>query len=195
MRRSQSVGRVVGWCRPSRPAPNPEACADADVGASAGALSVASPYRSREYEKVGGLHWALTEHLDATFSSLSQAQQEIAEKMFKCLCQQDANNNSIRRPTRLAEICAVTQTDQESVIEVIDTFRRPSRSFLMHLDQPLSADAVIDISLESPIRNWRHLRDWASKEAEAANMYRRIAQSVGRIFRRGTPGPAPASTE
>jgi hypothetical protein len=133
-----------------------------------------------QYEAVGGLHHALDNHLEATFMELRDRQREIAEKTFKCLCQQDANNTTVRRPTRLADICAVTETDLQSVIEVIDTFRRPGRSFLMPLDQPLSPGTVIDISHESLIRNWDRLRAWVREETNAANMYRRIVEAAVR---------------
>ena len=140
-----------------------------------------------EYEAVGGLQQALDRHLEDIYGQLGDQHRHLAAKMFKCLSQRSANGVTVRRPTKVAEICAVAQADLRSVVEVVELFRRPGRSFLMPLDGPLSPETVLDISHESLIRNWKRLQQWVDEESGHANMYRRIAETAS-FWERGEAG-------
>jgi tetratricopeptide (TPR) repeat protein len=139
------------------------------------------------YEAIGTMSEALSRHADEAFDELpDERSRVIAEKLFKRLTEKGADNRETRRPTRLAEICAVTDATDDEVIAVIDVFRNKGRSFLMppvevHPDGEtvkLTGEKVIDISHESLIRNWVRLQRWVDEEAQSARTYRRLAEDA-----------------
>ena len=87
--------------------------------------------------------------------------------MFKCLTEKGPDNREIRRPLTVQEIGAVTEVEESEVMAVIDVFRHSGRSFLTPpVEARLTAEALIDISHESLIRQWQRLRDWVEDEAQ-----------------------------
>lgn len=132
------------------------------------------------YEAIGGMAQALSRHADQIYNQLpDDSSRQIAEIVFKRLTDRGADNRDIRRPTPLAEICAVADASPEAVLEVIDQFRAPRRSFLMPPARVLVHDStVIDISHESLMRNWQRLRDWIAEEAQSASIFRRLAETA-----------------
>ena len=64
-----------------------------------------------------------------------------------------SDNREIRRPATIGVIGAVADARQAEVIDVIETFRQPGRSFLVLSGgaEP-DADGLVDISHESLIR-------------------------------------------
>ncbi len=137
------------------------------------------------YEAIGGMAEALSLHADEALNEVGKQMgrrgQTLAEKMFKCLAERTESNLEVRRPARLDEICAVSDATESEVIDVIDTFRAPSRSFLMPpAGTALNAGSWIDISHESLIRQWDALRAWVAEEAESRAAYLRLADAAAR---------------
>ena len=141
------------------------------------------------YDAVGGMGEALSRHADEALAELPGASAQltagtarsliVAEKLFKALTEKGPDNREIRRPATLGEICATSEARAEEVITVIETFRRPGRSFLMPPPGvPLPSDALIDISHESLIRGWSRLKDWVEEESRSARIYRRVAKTA-----------------
>ena len=65
------------------------------------------------------------------------------------------------------------------LVEIIEVFRKPSRSFLMPpANEALEAETVIDLSHESLMRKWRRLIGWADDEARSMQTYRRLAETA-----------------
>ncbi len=145
-----------------------------------------NPIDIRDYDAIGGMAAALSRHADEAYAELNDAQQAIAEKLFKGLTEKGADNREIRRPMEVQEICALTGADEATVIPVVEVFRREGRSFLMPPPtDPLTGAAVhlngeslIDISHESLIRNWERLKSWADEESRSARIYRRLAETA-----------------
>ncbi|WP_052288432.1 nSTAND1 domain-containing NTPase [Leptolyngbya iicbica] len=147
-----------------------------------------APLDLEHYEAIGGMAQALSRHADQIYEGFTDDQCEglktdrsraIAEVLFKCLTDRGADNREIRRPTQLGEICAVANAELTEVVEVIDAFRGPRRSFLMPPPSvPLHAGSVIDISHESLMRNWQRLKGWVEQEVQSANIYRRLAETA-----------------
>ena len=73
---------------------------------------------------------------------------------------------------RLARIAEIAGRQWQEFVPVITAFAREGVNFLVH-GQPLDAEAIIDISHEALIRQWRQLQDWVADEAERADDYRR----------------------
>jgi energy-coupling factor transporter ATP-binding protein EcfA2/chemotaxis protein histidine kinase CheA len=135
------------------------------------------PVGLEDYEAVGTMSDALSRHAEEAYAELpDERSRVVAACMFKALTERGADNRETRRPTRLADICAIAEASEDEVRWVVEVFRREGRSFLMPpAGTPLDAETVIDISHESLIRNWQRLKDWARDEAEAARIYRRLA--------------------
>ena len=131
------------------------------------------------YEAVGGMANALSRHADEALKDLSGARSQIvAEKLFKALTEKGSDNREIRRPATLGVLAAVVEAEQSEVIDVIETFRRPGRSFLMTPAGPLNAESLIDISHESLIRAWSRLKEWVEEESGCARILKRLAETA-----------------
>ena len=138
-----------------------------------------------DYEQVGGLAQALSNHADEAYEALDAEQQRIAAVLFRCLSERSPTQRDTRRPVQLGAVAAVADVPPAQVAAVADVFRHPDRSFLTpSADVALHPDTVLDISHESLIRQWQRLNAWAEQEAEAAETYRRLAQTA-RLWKRG----------
>ncbi|HKQ75756.1 MAG TPA: hypothetical protein VJ810_18810 [Blastocatellia bacterium] len=140
------------------------------------------------YESIGGMAEALSRHADEAFNELSGDRPKLAEQILKALTEKGEDNREIRRPLTLREIGAITQAEEKEIIAVIESFRRPGRSFLMPPGETeLTADSLIDISHESLIRNWKRLCEWVEDEARCARTYRRLAETAA-LYQTGEAG-------
>ncbi len=141
------------------------------------------------YEAIGGMDDALSRHADEAYTELTdESQRRLAELLFKSLTERGPDNREIRRPTRLKEICEIAGATHEEVAAVVEVFRREGRTFLMPPEGvELEPDTIIDISHESLIRNWGRLKEWVKDEADAARIYRRLAEAAG-AYRAGESG-------
>jgi WD40 repeat protein len=141
----------------------------------------ARPIDFEDYERSGGLKYALSLDAENAYTSLPEPGQAIARRLFKCLAEKGLDNRETRHPTRLSEICAIAEANQADVVEVIDWFRTGQRAFLTPpAPTLLGPDSVIDISHESLIRLWSRLKDWVDEESESAKIYRRLADAAAR---------------
>ncbi len=138
------------------------------------------PIDFRHYEAIGRMQHALSEHADEAFNELpNERSKMIAEAMFKCLTMRGPDNRGIRRPTKIAEICAIAGAEPSEVIEVVEYFRRPGRSFIMPPHGvELTPETVLDISHESLMRVWDRLVKWVDDDAVSAQMYLRLVGSA-----------------
>ncbi|HEX8723725.1 MAG TPA: hypothetical protein VF736_24125, partial [Pyrinomonadaceae bacterium] len=141
------------------------------------------------YEAIGGMTDALSRHAEEAYAELADDRaRRVAELLFKALTERGPDNREIRRPTRLAEVCEMAGAGEAEVAAVVEVFRRGGRSFLMPPPPaPLTPETVIDISHESLIRNWGRLQAWVRDEAEAARIYRRLAEAAA-AYRAGETG-------
>jgi hypothetical protein len=141
-----------------------------------------------EYEEIGGMGWALSNHANQAFAGLDAAQQVIAETMFRCLTERSPDGREVRRPARLEEVALVAGVPFESVARVVEVFREPHLSFLTPpFPVELGPGTIIDISHESLIRQWHRMRSWIDAEADASVKYSRIEQTA-RFWRDGRGG-------
>src|SRR5205085_9364010 len=97
--------------------------------------------------------------------------------------------DAVRQPTRLDQLVATCDGDEEGVREIVEAYRAPGCNFLLpEVDpqKPLGPATVIDISHESLIRQWTRLSEWLSGEAAAAQQWRRLIDrfKIGEPLRR-----------
>ncbi len=132
------------------------------------------------YQAIGTMAHALDQHAEKAYGELAtERQRQICEKLFKALTDKATDPRGVRRPTKLETLCALAEATPAEVTQVIDVFRKPSRSFLMPpADETLEAETVIDISHESLMRVWERLKIWADEEAQSAQIYSRLAETA-----------------
>ena len=137
------------------------------------------PLDLKHYEAIGTMREALSQHANEAFDELDEDQQRICEIMFKAITEKRGENFGIRRPTRLNEIASIADVSESDVAAVIDKFREPGRSLITPAHGiSLSGRSMVDISHESLMRIWVRLKNWVEDEADAVQMYTRLAEAA-----------------
>jgi len=140
------------------------------------------------YEAVGTLARALSLHAEEAYAETgSQAKHTITDRISKALTDTFPDPRGIRCPTSITELAAISQASEAQVIEIIDVFRHPGRSFLMPSTVQLGSRSIVDISHESLMRCWTRLIAWAEEERVSATTYVRVSQAAS-WFEQGTAG-------
>jgi WD40 repeat protein/energy-coupling factor transporter ATP-binding protein EcfA2 len=133
----------------------------------------------KHYEAIGTMAEALSMHANEAHDELTEDQKRICEIMFKGITEKRGENFGIRRPTKLNEIAAIADVSEEDVANVIDKFREQGRSLLTPAyGTQLNSKSIIDISHESLMRIWVRLKNWVDDEADAVQMYTRLAEAA-----------------
>jgi WD40 repeat protein len=136
------------------------------------------PISINDYNGIGKMERALSEHADEAYEELDEEGKRICEVLFKTITEKGVDNRGVRRPTRLEEIAQIAQTKVKDVIPVVDKFRSAGRSFILpSAEVALTADSIIDLSHESLMRIWGRLKMWVDDEAGAVQMYLRLAEA------------------
>jgi energy-coupling factor transporter ATP-binding protein EcfA2 len=137
------------------------------------------PVDLKHYEAIGTMAEALSMHANEAYDELSEDQQRICEILFKAITEKRGENFGIRRPTRLNEIASIADCSEDEVIGVIEKFREPGRSLLTPaFGSPIGSKSMVDISHESLMRIWVRLKNWVDDEADAVQMYQRLAEAA-----------------
>ena len=138
------------------------------------------PIDVAHYEAIGTMRQALSLHAEEAYQeTVVHQHQKVAERMFKTLTDTFSDPRGIRRPTSTQQLAAVCETSESEVIEVVEIFRRPGRSFLMPPPaKSLDSRSIIDISHESLMRCWARLIAWAEEERLSARAYARVSQAA-----------------
>ena len=147
------------------------------------------PIDAADYEAIGTLQNALSLHAEEAYQETrGDRGRQIAEQMFKALTDTYSDPRGVRHPTTIRELAEICEASEGEVIEVVEIFRRPGRSFLMPPDNvPLGPRSIIDLSHESLMRRWTRLVDWAEQDRRSSSMYRRLSQAA-RWHAEGTAG-------
>ena len=137
------------------------------------------PIDIRHYNAVGRISEALSLHADEAFNELTSTQKEVAEILFKSLTERSSDTLGIRRAVSIGLVAQLAEVTEEEVIEVVDAFRQPGRSFLMPPSTvKLHSESRIEISHESFMRIWTRLKTWVDEEYDSAQMYRRLSDAA-----------------
>lgn len=140
----------------------------------------ATPIDFEDYEKIGTMKTALSQHADEAYEELgTEQEQHICELMFKALTDKTADLKGVRRPRSVIDLCQLTGAEQEEIFKQVEIFRETGRTFLMpgpHI--PLTSNTVVDISHESLMRVWRRLKKWTEEEARSGDLYKRLVNSA-----------------
>jgi hypothetical protein len=137
------------------------------------------PVDLKHYEAIGTMSEALSMHANEAYDELNEDQKRICEVMFKGITEKRGENFGIRRPTRVNELAAIADVSEEDVISVVEKFRAPGRSLITPgYGAPIGSKSMVDISHESLMRIWVRLKNWVDDEAEAVQMYTRLAEAA-----------------
>jgi hypothetical protein len=137
------------------------------------------PMGITEYEAIGRLERALSNHANEAYYELNIDEKRTCEVILKSLTEKGADNRGIRRPTSVAELASIAETSSEEVIRVVEVFRDKGRTFLTPPPEiELNSESIVDISHESLMRVWDKLKIWVEDEANAVKMYIRLAESA-----------------
>jgi WD40 repeat protein len=137
------------------------------------------PVDLKHYEAIGTMSQALSLHANEAFDELDEPQKRICEIIFKAITERRGENFGIRRPTKLSEIASIADVSENEVIAVIEKFREPGRSLLTPgYGTPITSRSMVDISHESLMRIWVRLKNWVDDEADAVQMYLRLAEAA-----------------
>jgi len=78
------------------------------------------PISISDYEAIGKMEKALSEHANEAYDELSESEKWICESMFKTITEKGNDNRGIRHPTSIRNIASIAQADIEDVIRVVD---------------------------------------------------------------------------
>ncbi|MGE0090879.1 MAG: hypothetical protein AB7S50_15525 [Bacteroidales bacterium] len=146
------------------------------------------PISISDYEAIGKMEKALSEHANEAYDELAENQKWICESMFKTITEKGNDNRGIRHPTSIKNIASIAQADVEDVIKVVEPFRALGRSFITpSYEVSLNADSIIDLSHESLMRIWNKLKVWVEEEWNAVQMYMRLSEA-SEMFQLGKTG-------
>ncbi len=130
----------------------------------------------KDYEGIGGLEKALSNHAQKALDKLSKKDKEVASTLFRALTTMDGSNRKIRRQVRLKRLVELTGTSKEKLLEIIGRFNEGGRSFLVIEDVGEFDDKLVDISHESLIRQWKTLSELVIQEARDAKQYKGLSE-------------------
>jgi WD40 repeat protein len=150
--------------------------------------NISRPLSMADYEAIGKMEKALSEHANEAYDELDEEGKRICESMFKTLTEKGSDNRGIRHPTRIEVIAEISKSEPAQVIRVIEKFRSTGRSFLSPSHEvPLSNSSVIDLSHESLMRIWNRLKAWVEEESNAVQMYTRLSEAAS-MYQAGKTG-------
>lgn len=113
---------------------------------------------------------------------------EVIRTTFICLTKID-QGRPVRNRMTLKEIHNIINRkdiELEALSQLLNIFREPGNTFIRPFitenpeSEKLSADAILDITHESLIRNWEYLEQWAQQEFEHYNTYLDFEQQLKR---------------
>lgn len=136
------------------------------------------PVSINDYQSVGTVKSAISEHLEEIYSELDEGQKQICERLFKSITAKSDQYNGFGRQASIGSIARIAHCSVEDLIDVVEAFRKPGRAFLSpHASQVLKSDTAIEISHESLIRIWERLGEWVNEEYESIMMYLKLSDA------------------
>ena len=132
-----------------------------------------------DYEAVGGLKGAISQHAGQAMEMLDERQRYVCSRLFRTITVRTEDGKELRRPSGISAIAAQTGCTVGEIIHVADVFRSPEFSFITpSSDVSLNKDSIIDLSHESIIKLWINLRKWLDDEDASKRMYLQLAAAA-----------------
>jgi len=137
------------------------------------------PVSIADYEAVGQLKGAISQHAGQALESLDERHRYVASRIFRTITARTDDGRELRKPERIISISRQTGCTIEEIIQVAEVFRSPEYSFITPSKEvPLATDSVLDLTHESIIRLWSMLRKWMDDEAASRKLYLQLARAA-----------------
>ncbi len=146
------------------------------------------PISIGDYEAIGRMEKALSDHANEAYDELNENQRVICENIFKTLTEKGGDNRGVRRPNLVKKVAEISKCTVEEIVEIAELFRTKGRTFLTpYKPVEITEDTTIDISHESLMRIWDRLRLWVDEEASSVHMYSRLSEA-SELYQEGKTG-------
>ncbi len=145
------------------------------------------PVGITDYEAVGKLAGAMSDHANTIYEGLNPRGKKICEVMFKAITEKSSDSRGLRNPVTFHTIKYIAGCPAEDLTEVLDKFRDLSCCFITPPSVSLTDDAVIDLSQEILVRLWERLKKWIDEESASASMYLRLSEASA-MYQQGKTG-------
>jgi energy-coupling factor transporter ATP-binding protein EcfA2 len=137
------------------------------------------PLSVSDYEAVGQLKGAISQHAGQALESLDERHRYVASRIFRSITARTDDGRELRKPERIISISRQTGCTIEEIIQVAEVFRSPEYSFITPSKEvALTTDSVLDITHESIIRLWSMLRKWMDDEEASRKLYLQLARAA-----------------
>jgi len=147
-----------------------------DYWTQQGALD--QPITISDYQAIGTIRNALSDHLDEAFGELDQHKKGICERLFKTITYKSDQHDGFRRQASLGNIARIAQCNVDDVTDVVEVFRKLGRAFISpHAPSSLTSESQIELSHESLIGIWERLQNWVDEESDSINMYLKLSEA------------------
>jgi energy-coupling factor transporter ATP-binding protein EcfA2 len=143
-----------------------------------------------DYEAVGRIKEALSRHADEVIreivdkelgTSIAETNAWVVEQLFRRLSERTPQGLLTRRLAKVAEVAAVANVPEETVISIVEFLQRPDVHFLVTTPPGvIRGESTIDIRHECLLRQWETLRPWIQTETESAAMFLRLLDQTRR---------------
>ena len=146
-----------------------------------------------EYEGIGGMSRALSQHADAVMNELGSGLEPVVESVFRALSETDADGRATRRAIPFAQLLAETGVIEADLRRVLDRFRADDCSFIVPPASSVHrlADGTrLDVVHEALLRRWERISappalvdgqresGWLAAEGEDGWEYRALLNLV-----------------
>ncbi len=136
------------------------------------------PITISDYQAIGTVRNALSDHLDEAYEELDQHQKGICERLFKTITYKGEQQDGFRRRVSLGNIARIAQSNVDEVTDVVEVFRKHGRAFISpHAPATLKSDSQIELSHEALIGIWERLREWVDEESDSITMYLKLSEA------------------
>ena len=141
-----------------------------------------------DYEASGKLSNALSDHADQLYDELSQQGKRICEVLFKAITEKSSERRGVRNPVSVNTIKYIAACADDELIDLIEKFRHSSNCFITTLNnEPLTDNAVIDLSQDILVNQWDRLHKWVDEESASARTYLTLSEASA-MYQQGKIG-------
>jgi len=141
-----------------------------------------------QYQAVGGIDHALSQHADAVLASLPGLEL-VVEQVFQALSEVDKEGRATRRALKFSQLLAETGASRKQLVQVLDRFRSDDCSFIvpsLSAVPELQPDTRIDVGHEALLRRWDRISSETSAELSDGRVrmgWLQHEESAGRFYR------------
>jgi WD40 repeat protein len=137
------------------------------------------PMSVADYEAVGQLQGAISQHAGLALESLDERHRYVCSRLFRTITTRADNGRELRKPERISTVAAQTGCTEKEILSVAEVFRSPEYSFITPSKEvPLNRESIIDLTHESIIRLWGTLRRWMDDEEASVKLYMKLAAAA-----------------